>query len=70
MAKYQRNTLTVEASPSGKVQDLGELGNLISSDIIIRTLAGNLYTMACTAFHSKFSIVNEGAALEGEDTLL
>lgn len=67
MAKYVKLPTIVEAFPSGKVQDLGSLGSLVTNDMIIRLAAGDLCTMTEATFDLKYQETNDSATLTGED---
>lgn len=67
MPKYIKKPVVVDAFTIQTTTDLGELGILVSGDVVIRLADDSLHTMDGTTFASKYTQTSDTAALTGDD---
>ncbi|MGC8978647.1 hypothetical protein [Caldisericum sp.] len=65
MPKYIKKTTIVDAFQAGNISDWGDLGNLASTDYIIRLADNSYHTMDESTFTSLYEPTIETATLIG-----
>lgn len=67
MPKYIKKPVVVDAFTIQATTDLGDLGVLVSGDVVIRLEDNSLHTMDGTTFSQKYVQTSDTATLTGSD---